>query len=343
MNRKATAGIVAAVLFFAMFFTVGTSYLIFVNNENLLYTKSLVSRANYLQSVQYENLVVSTLLISNHVGFYVNNTGGVNTNITSVFILDSSGNILSCDGTGLPTGTCSNSTPPLPITVNVGRGSAVIDTGYTYSSGTVTVQLWTQRGASFTQTYPLTQINNPVANALSAGAIGDLYLEFSSYRYYSVAACGPNYCLTAQGDAFGLSHTTTDTFIAFSVRMTNLNANQKNITLDAYSLLMQFMPPPPGLGGGNARQYAWYVVSNTSNTINPTYSPITLFYNQPKTIVFASSGPSTFAGYAPGISASTVVLVFVLSHGCQGIRLSNCNSNTYNYGQNVPYVSTLYS
>ncbi len=340
MGGKAIAGVIAAVILFAMIFSIGAAYLLFVNSTNLLYGKALVGRSTAFQSVLYEQLLVATLLMNNHVAFYVNNTGGVNANITDIYVLGPSGSVLRCDGRGLQS-PCANSTPALPIIVNVGKGSPTIDTGYTYGSGTYTVELVTERGGTFSATYPLSS-TVLAAQALTSGAIGDIYLTFQTYKYYSVSLCAPNYCLSVQGKAFSVPASATNSYVAFGVRVTDLNPQRANITLDKYTLMIQFLPPTPGTGGGTARGYTWYIVSNSSNTINSNYSPITLQYGQPQTIIFASSASGSFTPYAPAISSGTIVLINLVSHGCEGLRLSSCGTPTYNYGQTMPYVTTLY-
>jgi len=123
--------------------------------------------------------------------------------------------------------------------------------------------------------------------------------------------------------------------------VTNLNSLHQNITLDQYTLMTEFVPPVPGFGGGSATAYAWYIVSNSS-TVLSAYSKFTLFYNRPVTLVFASSSAGTLVPYAPLILSGTITYGFLVSHGCQAIKQSNCQSTTDNYGQVSPYVSTLY-
>ncbi len=343
LHRKATAGIVAAVILFAMLFTVGTSFFLFINSGNLLYVRSLAVRTNAVHASLNELLTVTTLLVnSNHVGFFVNNTGGLNANLTAVWVLDSSSSLLRCDGRGLPSVSCGNSSPALPVAVNSGQSSSKIDTGYVYSSGTLVVKVFTERGGVFSASYPPTP-PTLVTNALTSGALGDVYLNFNTYSYYSISTCGANSCLTKQGLAFGVPHLATSSNIAFGVRVTNLNAQQKVITLDQYAALIHYLPPAPGTGGGTARGYTWYIISNTTNVISNTFVPIVLNYNQPQTIIFATSSPGSFTGYAPAIAANTIVLISMLFHGCETTVPGSCTSSTYNYGQNVPLVTTLYT
>jgi len=130
--RRGVAGIVATVIMFAILFTVGTSYFVFVNGENAQYVQNLVGASNRLQSASGENLMVTTTLQSNgDVGFYVNNTSGETINMTAVYVQSSTGTLLKCDGVGLPaSASCGNTTPTLWSVVNPAKGSSIFDTGY---------------------------------------------------------------------------------------------------------------------------------------------------------------------------------------------------------------------
>ncbi len=323
-----------------MIFSIGAAYLLFVNSTNLLYGKALVGRSTGFQDVLYERLLVNTLLVNNHVAFYVNNSGGVNANITDAYVLGTSGSVLRCNGRGLQS-PCANSTPALPIVVNVGKGSATIDTGYAYGSGTNTVEVVTERGGIFSATYPPTPSPFPVIYALSSGGVGDLDIQIASYKYYTATLIGSTYKLQLQGSAFSIPHGATSSNLAFSARFTNVNLQRKNMTIDAYSLLANFQLPTAG--GGTARNSAWYILSNDSaGNINSNYQQITLPYLVPVTIVFGSQSPGAFAPLSTTINAGVIILVSVVFHGCEGLRAVNCIPANDNYGQNIPYVSTLY-
>src|ERR1700752_4877600 len=91
-TRSGVAGILAAIIMFAILFTVGTSYFIFVNATDNQYVKSLNSAASTLQASKAESMVVTTVLISNgDVGFYTNNTSGVTMNMTVAYVISSTG------------------------------------------------------------------------------------------------------------------------------------------------------------------------------------------------------------------------------------------------------------
>ncbi len=156
-GRRGIAGIVAIVIIFAIMFSVGTSYYIYVNSQNAAYSTSLLAAANKIQGRQTESLTVTTLLeVDGDVGFFANDTSSITVNMTAVLVLSSTGALLKCDGVGFPAGSgCTNSTPTLWETIDAGKGSSTIDTGYVYTPGTTdTLKVLTARGNTYTQTYP---------------------------------------------------------------------------------------------------------------------------------------------------------------------------------------------
>lgn len=339
---------------FAMLFTVGTSYFIFVANANASNNTSLLNRSANLQAALNENLLVTALLSSGHIAFYVNVTGGLNVNITSALVLDTSSSVLKCDGVGLPVSAgCSNSTPPLWIVVNAGKGSAKIDTGYLYVPGTTdTVEIITQRGNAYSANYPPSQ-NVLAALSLSSGAFGDLYMNRNSYTDYQICtlaflACTPctsGTCYIQKvGAAFSIpAATATGGPLAIALSITNLNPNKLNITLDQYTLINHVVVARGA--ASNFKAVSWFIVSNSSTQILSSYSKITLLYNVPTVLLFASNTPGTFQGFTISssiFSAGTETLVSILTHGCRALQASSCTNANANYGQNSPYVSTLY-
>ncbi len=335
--RKGVAGIIAAVLFFAMLFSVGTGYFLFVNNANTFYVKGLSDRGSATQAQLAEILQVVSAAGggNNHLTLTVTDTGPIDANITGVLVIDPN-KALFTYGIGFS----SNTTPALPIGVSQG-GSATVDTGILIIPGTYTIKVLTQRGNAFSGTYPPTAVVL-ASQALASGAIGDLYLTFHTLTWYKVVTCNVNQqCLQRQGSGFSIPASSTSSPIAFSISVTNLNSLQQNITLDQYTLMTQLVPPVPAQGGGTAKTYTWYIVSNSTNVLNP-FSVFTLPYNRAVTLVFASSSAGTLTPYAPGFSAGTITYGFIVSHGCLAMRQSSCQPSTVNYGQVAPYVSTLY-
>ncbi len=334
--RKAVAGIIGAVLLFAMLFSVGTGYFLFVNNVNTFYVKGLSDRGSAIQAQLNENLQIgATSSINNHLTLTVVNSGAIDANITGVLVIDPN-KALFTYGIGFS----SNTIPALPFGLGQG-GSTGIDTGILVQTGTYTIKVLTQRGNAFLATYPPTPVSL-ASQALASGAIGDLYIKFHTFTWYLVVSCmGIRFCLQLQGNGFAIPATSTRFPIAFSVSVTNLNSLQQNITLDQYTLMNEFITPFPAQGGGTARSFSWYIVSNSSTVLSP-FSTTTLIYNRPVTIVFASTSAGALTLDAPSFSAGTITFGFFVSHGCLAMRQSSCQPSTVNYGQVAPYISTLY-
>ncbi len=185
-SRRAIAGIVATVIMFAILFTVGTSYFIFVNSQNASYVSSLLAATNKVQGGLTESLTITTLLDADgDIGFYANDTSALTVNMTAVLVLSSTGTLLKCLGLGFPSGQgCVNTVPPLWVTVNAGKGSPTIDTEYVYTTGTVTVKVLTARGNTYVQTYPEASTNY-ANNALSSESV---VVNLNQFRWHALTA-----------------------------------------------------------------------------------------------------------------------------------------------------------
>lgn len=371
-KRKAISGIVAAVMLFAMLFTVGTSYFLYVNNANGVYQSVLFSNANNVASRVNEYLSVTTLTTpSNHIGFFANNTGGLTANLTAFYLLDQSGNVVKCGGVGVP-GACTQGSP-FPLILNVGKGIANIPTTKTYvnttqpvsqgATATYTLKVMTARGNVFSATYPPTA-TALASQALSSGAIGDIYIQPQTFTYYYVCTSGSGTCtacaapwtscyLQKEGPGFTVPTSGGGNYpLAWGVTVVDYNPNHFNVTLDSYTLLMDFFAASPS----NNKLYNpidWYIVSTSGSQILGSYSKTTLSYGIPYTLYFSSGSPGAFVGYKTPVcsgnnwpclpTAPSIALVFLLTHGCEAVKTANCGSATYNYGQNSPYVSTEYT
>ncbi|MEM3804284.1 MAG: hypothetical protein QXX17_07725 [Conexivisphaerales archaeon] len=342
IRRRAIAGIVAAVILFAMLFTTGLAFFLFLNSQNLRYSQSLLTRANNIQTSISENLLVTASTSNSYITFVVNNVGGVPSTIVAAIVTNSSGYIFAYYNS-------TNSKIGLPIALNSGAASSQITTSVLYVSGnTYVIKVLTQAGNVFSATYPPTA-TSLAAQALSSGAIGDLYLRFSSYTYYTVVSCqsslsgSSGYCLNQQGPAFTILTKTTSgsAGIAFSIQVTNLNPNQLSITLDQYSLLLQNV----FTGSQSFANTFWYIITNKTdssgnNVIMSQYTPVVLPYNVPVTIIFGSGSFGSFSPLPVKLTGNGpwTAQCFIISHGWKGIP----QSQTPNYGQNMPYVTTLY-
>ncbi len=347
-KRRAVAGIIASAIFFTMLFVVGTSYFLSVNNLNFSYDKALVGRADGISAGLQETLIVATSVSSTngHILFYANNTGGLSVNVTSVFVLDSNGNVLTCDGRGLPQvpkGTCSNTTPSLPRTINTGKGIPWIDSGYTYVTGTTdTIKVVTERGSIFSQTYPETLLPEVKQSITSTGS-GYVTLNYATFRAYytSPGSCNPsstNFCKlhdypTGANGAITRGYTLCSandkscSYYIFAADVTNVDPNKKTIVLDSNCLLKDFLPPS-GTGGGTSKSYDWTIGSVSSDGTTGAYSTVTLAPGQTVTVYFSSFSSSSWP------NAGTMEAVFIYLHGTKG---------GLPYGQAILFGTTVYT
>jgi len=332
-KKRGVSGIVASVILFTMLFTIGTGYLIAINRINNLYVKTYVENSEQTQDLLRENLELLAMVVNDKITLLTTNKGELPLAIIAIIVRNEDGGVL-----GYYNVSSTSITPRLPIFLNPLDTESITTDIEPSSLQKYEMKLLTNRGNIYSTTYPPVR-NELAARALSSGALGDIYLEFNSYSYYRVSSNTLYY----QGQAFTIPVSfITNYYSAFSLTITNLNSEQKNIILDGYTRIFQFW----GVGS-SMRRVTWYIVSNQSNTILNNYTPIELEYDKPKVLVFASRAPNTFqpvrlsGDEAP--PQGTLAGVLILSHGWVGVDYSQIGGTTANYGQSSPYVTTLYT
>lgn len=332
-KKRGVSGIVASVILFTMLFTIGTGYLIAINQINHLYVKTYVKSSEQTQDQLKERLELIAMLVNDKLSILTTNKGELPLSIITIMVRNADGVVA-----GYYNASSSTITPRLPIFLNPLDTVSITTDIEPTSLQKYEIKLLTDRGNIFSATYPPVK-NELAARALSSGALGDLYLEFNSYSYYRVTSNTLYY----QGQAFTIPVSfVTNYYSAFSLTITNLNSEQKNIILDGYTRIFQFW----GVGS-SMRRATWYIVSNQSNTILNSYTPIELEYDKPTVLVFASRSPYTFQPVRLSGDEvppqGTLAGVLILSHGWIGINYNQIGYTTPNYGQSSPYVTTLYT
>jgi hypothetical protein len=328
-GRKGIAGIVAAVFLFVMLFTVGTAYFITVNNENQLYLKTQASRNAAVLASGLESLSVSIAFTGNQVEFQATNDGGISANITAVFVLDSASNVLKCDGRGLPGSSCGNTTPPLPMGVNVGTTTPAINTGYVYTSGSITILVLTHSGKTYSAQYPPAPGSSKALAQIAQG-IGSLVIIANSFRFYF----GTSY---SQGDGFPVGGyfgyvVPGTTRVAFSIQLLNEDPLQRSVTLDQKSLVTLSSNGVPSTN-------IWYIIGGISDSSPYTSGVTASSYSKPIMVQYGSTVTLYFSASTPGgtdlqntLSSNQPVGVFLLMFGQY--------SDTTAFSQTIPFVST---
>jgi hypothetical protein len=346
-EHRGVSGIIAGVILFALLFSVGTSYFLLEITGNSNYDAALTTRQQSQQQNLQESLTITMQDSGGYLAAFVVNTGGVVSNITTI-IVETIGSGVSEYGASFT----QNTSPALPVVI-APETTSTIKIPITLTSATYDVYIITEAGNTFSSSYP-PAASNLVPAALTSGAIGDLYLTFHTFTYYHVVTCGSSsgYCLGTSGSGFITPSGAGN--IAFAVSITDLNSEKDDIVLDQFTLIYQ-----NSFYGANHQNFiAWYIVSNSSNDILSAYNPIILQYDVPVTVVFAAStcvsssaGPNDCSGNAfsptsTPSSAYTISANFIISHGWElppPVTVSSLSYSTSNYGQDSPFVSTLYT
>jgi hypothetical protein len=353
-KRTAKAGvstIIGGVMIFAILFTVGYSYFYILTQSQQTYQNSLAQSNAFVLQQRQENLQVSATVSPTSLTFGVSNNG-ITTSIATYFIINVTSNPLY-NGNILYS---QKYTTPQPISEGGSFTFPTYACGSSCSKYVYLVKVTTTRGNVFTATASeSTQTStNAQQTAISAGAIGDLYLTFGTYTYYVVTthssssscpgsstnASYSNYCLeTASGDTgpgFAVPAAQTGV-IAFGVNVTDLNSQSDDIILDQFTLMYQ-----NELGGGSGSHPEWIIWSVASvGAKSGSYIPILndfylqdIPYDVPKTIYFVTTecvtsgnGPTTensacetVSSNAPSNTRSTmnapaIANVFLLTNG----------------------------
>ncbi|MEM2883178.1 MAG: hypothetical protein QXY08_01185, partial [Nitrososphaerales archaeon] len=163
MLKRGVSGIVAAAMLFTMLFTVGTTYLIAVNQINKLYVRAHVENSAQAQDILKEKLELMVDFVNDQMRVVVTNKGVISSAVVALTVRNKEGQILAYYNT-----SSTSIAPKLPIFLNP-LASETINTDVVYSSATqYQVKLLTERGNIYSATYP--PVNNELAaRALSSG------------------------------------------------------------------------------------------------------------------------------------------------------------------------------
>ena len=142
-RSKGVSGILAGVMLFAMLFSVGVGFYVYINQTNNSINHANANQQNVIQQSSLENLTLSATANSGAVTVTATNRGGVATSLLTTFV-DNSNGVLQNQPVSVPA----------QPTLNVGQTASFVVPGYTYSSGSITVSVITGRGNTFTAQYP---------------------------------------------------------------------------------------------------------------------------------------------------------------------------------------------
>jgi len=213
---------------------------------------------------------------------------------------------------------------PLNVSLSVSGVLVNSSASYTFASWLIT----TRGNIVALQQKTITSI---ISVSQTTQGIGALMMDFPNFTYYNVTGSNPYFLnLTAGASGYYVQGAATPKGqVAFRVILTNLDQNQRNITLTDGSVLFFIFPSATGAFQG----VAWYVVNVNEQTgaISNTYTSVTLVYNVATSVYFASGQRGTFtlqgvpSPFIPSIAPVNLALVGTIGNSP--------------FGQNIPFVS----
>ncbi|MEM3671269.1 MAG: hypothetical protein QW767_05960 [Thermoprotei archaeon] len=348
-RRRAISSVLGAVLFFAILFTAGFGYFVSVEHD----VQTAQNSATQTRSQQF--IVTGIQTKQGDLGVFVNNTGPVEILVEAVIVSTDTHQVLAAITPQKPSGS------PLPLAVDSGQSSPVINTGLvpTLSQpGSYVIEVITSDGATAVALYPAAL--SPLLSRLSGvtQGLGSIFIDFNSFKFYY----DQQY---AFGDGFQVNgyygfEIPNGMDSIFQGTFTNLDPLRRNITITEQSALYL-----GASGGGGPGAEAFYIVGNLVNVAGCTAGggpgpnipgpspnlneqcvaayaytkPITIAYGQSVTLNFSAPAPGECVGPLANQACpqannavSGDVPVFLLLFG----RYSDGTL----FGQNIPFVST---
>ncbi|MDA4126286.1 MAG: Ig-like domain-containing protein [Thaumarchaeota archaeon] len=168
--RRGVAGVLAGLILFAMIFSTGFGYILFVNQGSQSINQANAGRQNAAFQSSQEALISKAVPSGSTLVVSVNNTGGVPATISSIYVVNSTGKLISAFLGPAPDTNISVSMWPISLPVGQSTNSLKDNiklTGYTYTAGnSVNVEIVTARGNTFGAPYPIPSSIIPPADAL---------------------------------------------------------------------------------------------------------------------------------------------------------------------------------
>ncbi|MCP8316028.1 MAG: hypothetical protein H3Z51_04085 [archaeon] len=299
-RKKGVAGIIAATILFAMIFTTGAAYFIFVQYNYQLQHKASTDREQMDFEQSLEQFTVSGACVGEDNPLYavVKNNGPIPIKVVAVFIGS--------------TATYYTGTPyPDPYTINTGN-SAQIPTGFTYTGGNVTIKVVSERGNVVSGPYPLPKS----AIASIASAVGPVVLYFHNFAW---ATNGNDWNGVNPESLYwhpGWAIPPGQSYVVW--RLDVVNYEERSIQLDKYCVFW-------AMTSESAANLVWFILNtNTEGKLvkysgaDPIQIPGNPYYPEPNvdmyTIYFASKNvPDTTTALGMGIKE--VYSIFVTLSG----------------------------
>ena len=196
-RSRGISGIFVALILFGLLFVAAANYYLFALQSNLSTSQAGAARQDSLLQARQENLALtvrmtggSTLVLS------AANAGGIPTSISSIYIADNTGRMITPPGVMGQAPATNVSSTNWPITLNIGATTSGISgcaagktgcnialLGYSYTSGTVYVKVLTARGNLFSSQFP------PVINGGVTGNSLVVTMVATPTQLFSCSSC----------------------------------------------------------------------------------------------------------------------------------------------------------
>lgn len=327
-NSRGFSSIVGAVFAVLVMMSLISTVFVWSLSQNTLYNNSVTQTRQADLDRSNENVQVSNIAYTAYdngsvtVSAQINNTGPNSVQFITVWI-----HVYNSSWTNY------NFSNQLPQNPNVQGGTTYalninLNVSGVKSTGTYTFASWliTTRGNSVAL-QQTTMTNNIVVSQTTQG-IGALMMDFQNFTYYNVTG---NQLAGFPNGASGYVVSSGGGNLAFRVILTNLDQQQRAITLFSNSVFFSIFPTTPQ----QVRGSYWYIANvNGTGYISSAYTSITLPFNVPVAVYFASDhaivAGQPFAG-APAIFTGTSPVNLALIGQLGGAS----------FGQNIPFVSIL--
>lgn len=329
-SRRGVSGLLSAIFLFAMLFTTGAAYILFVTDSQFKMqdtAKSALDRD--IQRMSEEVNIETSELGNGHLGASITNTGSEPVQVKQIFVVGASGNLLK-----------NIQSPTLPITLNVQTATATpIDTNVTIQqSANYTVKVITQRGSLFSEAYPplsSSNITTIISSAISseiAKSIGSIAMDTTTLQYSQ-----------DNGDTWNEGWSVPGGNGKLTVWRVNVtNQSHRDVYLGKQSDFF-FLKIVTGVGGGSLSPMAFYIVKNASVT---TYPELDSNFIANGGVMVPANGTATKtlymkidaagSGSAQYMDANAKYLTTLELFG----KYDSPTSIAY-YGQSLPFVGVL--
>jgi len=319
-NSKGFSSVIGTTFMVLVMIFLGTSVFLWTLSQNTLYNEAVRTRnqeetdrlsegvialgGNY--SVSEDSVTVLAIL---------KNAGSVTAKLTNLWVIDTNQSKYTYE----------------PVNLNLNPGdiepvSCTVTIPNTHANNTFVSWFVTARG----NTVPLErELEEGVVVAEVAQGIGYLAMDFDKFKYFEYASA---YGLKDFPTGSGGYNVPAAEHVAFGVKLTNYDPSgrKRSLTLNSHSLIWMYFPT---IG----KKVVWQIVSvDVNGTVQPTYSPTTLAYQETATVYFASASDGSFSGtndkVKPGSGGPAAINLLLLG-----------TIGSDEYGQNIPFVSVYCS